>query len=104
MSAVKIYAMNDTEWIVASSELQAALVYAGTISRTIDSCVKENYIDTEHGYPRALTVREMRRLRYHDEDDKNYGKDNYRPRSFKQQLDQLIGPGAEFPRYFAGRE
>jgi hypothetical protein len=103
-SEVKVYEMNDCEWMAAASPLEAAIGYAENMSMSLDRVVQDDLIDIKDGCPRELSVKEMRRLKFHDEDDEGFGKPGYKPRSFREQLNKLITEGAKFPRYFASTE
>jgi hypothetical protein len=99
---IKVYAVNESEYVAASSELESALAYASSTAHSVERCVEEGYIDMENGYPRPLSDEEMLKAMFDDEDDPDFGTPKYHPISFKQQLENLITRGVKFPRYFAG--
>lgn len=96
---IKVYAVNEAEYVAASSELESALEYARCTAHSVERCVEEGYIDMKKGYPRQLSDKEMLKTMFNDEDDQDFGKSNI---TFKQQLENLITSGVKFPRYFAG--
>ncbi len=102
--AVQIYNMNGTEYVAAHSELEAALAFAKHIGHSVERAVEQGYIDMSNGYPVAITASELDVLTFDDEDDEDYGKENYKPRTFREQLKKLARSGFDFPRYFAGEE
>ena len=104
VETIKVFEVNDCEWVAARDQLDAALGYAETLGCSLERVLNDELIDRESGCPRELSLREMRHLRFHDEDDSDYGLKSYKPRSFRQQLDRLIAAGAKFPVYFATTE
>jgi hypothetical protein len=104
VETIKVFEVNDCEWVAARDQLDAALGYAQTLGYSLERVLNDELIDRESGCPRELSLREMRHLRFHDEDDSDYGLKSYKPRSFRQQLDRLIAAGAKFPVYFATTE
>jgi hypothetical protein len=99
---VKVYAVNETEYVAASSELESAIEFASNMSHPLERCVAEGYIDMKNGYPRPLSDEEMLTTMFENEDDPDFGKPEYRPICFKKQLENLIARGVAFPCYFAG--
>jgi hypothetical protein len=104
MAKIKIFEINDSEWVAAKDQLDAAIGYAETMSDSVENVLADGRIDREDGCPRELSASEMRSLKYHDEDDDGYGKPGYKPRSFREQLKLEISRGAKFPAYFASTE
>ena len=101
---IKIFEINDCEWVAAKDQLDAAIGYAEAMCDSIEEVLADERIDRKCGCPRELSMKELRALKYHDEDDEGFGKPGYKPRSFLQQLKLEIGRGAKFPAYFATTE
>ncbi len=104
MANIKIFEINDCEWVAAKDQLDAAIGYAEAMCDSIEEVLADERIDRKCGCPRELSMKELRALKYHDEDDEGFGKTGYKPRSFLQQLKLEIGRGAKFPAYFATTE
>lgn len=96
-----IYEINDVEFVAASSQVTAALEYAKFVGHSLERAIADGAIDVEKGYPRKLTAAEMRRIKFQNTDDEDFGKPNYKPRSFRQELDRQIAEGRTFPKFFA---
>ena len=101
---IKIFQINDEEWVAAKDQVDALIGYAEACCETIDETLSEGRVERESGCPRELSRSEMRSLRFRDEDDEDFGKPGYKPRSFRQQLNLEISRGAKFPAYFATTE
>lgn len=96
---IHVYEINDCEWVAAASPLEAAVGYASEVGHSLDRVVQDELIDVKGGCPRQLTAREMRELKFHDNDGVCPVE-----RSFRAQLERMIKAGATFPAYFATTE
>ncbi|MBM2884872.1 hypothetical protein JFK97_10785 [Chromobacterium phragmitis] len=85
INGVRVYEMNDCEWVVARSE-QEAQAYHKDLNGEDDS-------------PRALTARELDSLQYHIGDSRSSP-----TISFRQRLQQLVDAGESVPQLFATTE
>lgn len=85
INGVRVYEMNDCDWVVARSEQEAQAYYKD--------------LNGEDDSPRALTARELDSLQYHIGDSRSSP-----TISFRQRLQQLVGAGESVPQLFATTE
>lgn len=95
MSEVNVYAMNDSDWVVARSEEEAAKFWS-EFAATLGMYPE----DVEEDLPVRVSDEEMRRLQYHTD----AGSRHNEIISFAEQLARLVREGEEFPCYFATAE
>jgi hypothetical protein len=87
MSDIKVFQINDCDWVAAQSMDEAKSFYLTQMNPDedfSDSC--------------ELTPEDMDRVRFHDEDKPD------EVVSFRQQLDAMIAAGEIFPQFFASTE
>jgi len=88
MAEIKIFAMNDCDWVAATTLEEAIEEY-------------EAFSDFDEESPRELTPEEMDQLMFHetDEDDSPLAK-----KSFRVKLDEMIEAREAFPCFFASTQ
>ncbi|KMN48745.1 hypothetical protein VL04_17385 [Chromobacterium violaceum] len=85
INGVRVYEMNDCDWVVARSEQEAQAYYKD--------------LNGEDDSPRALTARELEELQYHIGDSRS------NPTiTFRQRLQRLVDAGEPVPQLFATTE
>lgn len=83
---IRVYEMNDCDWMAAASPESATEVYRRDFGGD----------EFEDGEPRPLTDREMDGLMFHE--------DNGEKRTFRAQLANMVVEGRPFPQFFASTE
>lgn len=92
---MKIYKMNDCDWIAAENLDEAKLCLAVLIDRgVVDAKFEEEYLDD----PYEISEEQWDKLKFVDEDDP---KD---VRSFREELQRMMDKGTKFPAFFASTE
>lgn len=92
---VRIWQINDCEWVAARTLTQAIDCLIGTTG-----CSRENVWDNA----RALTPHELAKLTFFTDEEEPDVPGSYKRHSFAKQLAVLIERGADFPCYFASTE
>ena len=96
MSEVKIWKMNDCDWVAAETLGQAKQCLADTVgSGTVNKEFEDEFLDE----PEALSPFEMKTLKFRDEDAPKE-----KEISFKERLQFMIASGEKFPTFFASTE
>ncbi|MGR2678684.1 hypothetical protein [Chromobacterium haemolyticum] len=85
INGIRIFEMNDCDWVVARSEQEAQAYYRD--------------LNGEDDAPRALTARELDSLQYHIEDSMRSP-----TISFRARLQQIVDNGEAVPNLFASTE
>lgn len=89
---IKIFEINDCEWVAARSLEEAKTFYLEMVSG--DTSV------LDEGCPVELTELQLDRMTYSDDQ----GDPNASKRSFREELQKRIAAGVQFPEYFATSE
>jgi hypothetical protein len=91
MADIKIFEMNDCDWMAATTLEEAVEEYKASLDGEFD----------EADPPRELTAYEMELLRFRETgpDDEPLEK-----KSFRAKLDEMIAAGESFPCFFASTE
>jgi hypothetical protein len=89
LSAMRVFAMNDCDWVAAETLEDAIKTYAQMIGTGFDP-------EDDLSDPHALTDEQMDKLMFTDEDEKK--------RTFREQLNRMIEAGEELPGFFATTE
>lgn len=89
--AIKIFAMNECDWMAAETVEDALREY------------KENYSgeEFENGEPIELDDETMERAKYQETDEDESVLETI---SFREKLDRMIREGVQFPAFFATTE
>lgn len=102
MEEIKIFKMNDYDWVAASNLEGAKLCLA---KECADGIVDADFEDEFLDNPRALTDDEMLECQFYDDEPKwDEDKQDYiisTSRSFREELTKRIDRGESFPQYFA---
>ncbi|MBM2884050.1 hypothetical protein JFK97_06570 [Chromobacterium phragmitis] len=85
INGVRVYEMNDCDWVVARSEQEAQAYYKD--------------LNGEDDAPRALTARELDSLQYHIGDSRSSPSI-----SFRERLQLLVDSNEQIPDLFATTE
>lgn len=95
MAEIKIFAMNDCDWMAAETLEQAIQEYKANFSGDGFGAFDEK------DSPRELTSEEMDRLMFREtgSDDEPLDK-----KSFRTKLEEMIADGEKFPAFFASTE
>ena len=89
---MKIFSMNDCDWVAAETLEEAKAAY-------LEHTYITNSTNDEHDAfddPGEITEIQYDKLLFHDEDGK--------VRSFREQLQHMIAAGEKFPTFFASTE
>lgn len=89
MEGIKVFRMNDCDWMAAASLDEAVKSYR---TFTGHECEDAGCCDN----PREVTDAEMGKLLFSDEDGTR--------RTFREQLDREVSAGSKFPAFFASTE
>lgn len=90
---MKIFSMNDCDWMAAETLEEAKAEYLATVWSGI---VDEGTFDD----PGEVPADKMQTMKFRREEDEP----GPRVCSFQDELDRLIANGAKFPRFFASTE
>ena len=91
---MKIFKMNDCDWVAAKTLEEAKLCLAKQMANgVVDEKFEEEFLDC----PYELSEEDTERLKFVDENGKT-------TRSFKIELLRRINGGEEFPQHFASTE
>lgn len=92
MADIKVFAMNDCDWMAGESleSVKAAYMAEHAYGLPEDEAMDD---------PHELTEAEMDRLRFHDDEAKP---EDYQ--TFRQRLNFMVNRGDDFPCFFASTE
>jgi hypothetical protein len=91
-ATIKVFAMNDCDWMAAATAEEASAAYS--LFNHLDIPAEEML-----EFPRELTDKEMDKLRFVDTEVQPEAH-----RTFREQLQHIIEAGETFPTFFASTE
>jgi hypothetical protein len=95
--AIKVFQVNDCDWVAAETLEDALAFYA---KEFFAGDLEEAFPDGESEAAEAAEVTDagMDRLKFHDDDDRSI------TRTFREELQRRIDAGDTFPQFFASTE
>lgn len=97
---MKIFKLNDSDWVAAKSMEEAKKCLAETVALgRVDAEFEEEFIDSPH----ELSDFEMNNLFLRDEEPEDE-EEEVKKETFRVALDRMLQDGTKFPTHFASSE